>query len=142
MKDADYWFTKGASAQADGKIHGSIDCYKQAILINEKHFPAYFNLATCYENLNKFECSNQQFFKVIELNPKLHTAYIGASLNCLKTGKDNLSYDLATQAAEIIEREIEETDAQETEIIQHRSKSDSLQAKLRDYYYIRALAMR
>jgi hypothetical protein len=39
--------------QVEDNVVTAIDCYKQAILINTVHYPAIFNLATCYDRLDK-----------------------------------------------------------------------------------------
>jgi tetratricopeptide (TPR) repeat protein len=85
LKDADFWFSKGATTQYQGNVSASIDCYKQAVTINKGHYPTLFNLAICYESIAKFGCSLRCYRVASEIAPNLNEAFIGACLVAIKT---------------------------------------------------------
>lgn len=60
----------------------------------------------------------------------------------MKIGENELASELLGEAVKIIDDRIQETGEKETEPNYQRSLSKSLQAKKRDYEYLRALSYR
>jgi len=71
LKDADFWFYKGIMTDKEGFRSAAIDCYKQALLLNQNHFPSMFNVATCYQRQKKFKSSCKWFIRLVQIKPEM-----------------------------------------------------------------------
>ena len=46
-----------------------------------------YNIATCYERFSKYSCAYKWFKRTVQMDPTMHAAHMGASLNLFKLGK-------------------------------------------------------
>lgn len=107
QKDADYWVFKGVVANNVGQIARAIDCYKEALKINQGHFPTMFNLATCFERQKKFTSALTWFKKFIKIKPELEQGYMGACLTAFKLGLYQEARDFVEIGIEIVKEQYE-----------------------------------
>lgn len=61
LKDADFWYHKGFTLGKKDKMQTAIDCYKEALVINQQHYPSMFNLACCYQKSGRNELALEYF---------------------------------------------------------------------------------
>ena len=66
--EADYWCQKGVVLNTKGQTLPSLECYLQALKLDNNHLPAIFNLACNYEKLGNLEQSKKQFEHAVTVN--------------------------------------------------------------------------
>jgi tetratricopeptide (TPR) repeat protein len=62
----------------------AVECYTQALKINEKHLPSIFNLACNLEKLKRYEKAKHWFEHAIKVKPSWPDALYGLTLVCIK----------------------------------------------------------
>ena len=55
-------------------IDKSIEYYKKAIVVDSNYIEAYEGLAYCYEDLGKDKLAQQQWKRILEINPEYEIA--------------------------------------------------------------------
>ena len=63
---------------------------------------AMYNIATCYERFRKFSCAFKWFKRTVQIQPSMHRAHMGASLNLFKLGKFELAVNFIEEAIEVL----------------------------------------
>ena len=66
---------EGYAFYNQGKYSEAIECYTQALELNQNYAAAYTNRGTAYQKLNDHELAIADYTKVIELNPNESWAY-------------------------------------------------------------------
>lgn len=144
LKTADSWFSKGANYQYQDNLTGAVDCYKQALVINQDHYPSAFNLAICYERISKFGCSARWFTHASVLAPNFDVARIGACFVAIKLGALHDALDLADAAITCLQENIRNKPAYEPDFekTDKRALSKSMLSNINDYFYTKALILK
>ena len=62
----------------------ALNCYKQALKLNENHKASIFNLACAYEKLEKYDDALNWFQHAIKVQENWPDAHYGLALCCLK----------------------------------------------------------
>jgi tetratricopeptide (TPR) repeat protein len=52
---SDFWFHKGVVLNQKSQAESAVQCYRQALEIDEKHLPSIFNLACNLEKLKEYD---------------------------------------------------------------------------------------
>jgi len=86
ISKADNWYNKGLDAMAIGQRLSAIQCFKQALIKNQLHYVAMYNLAVLYFRAHKLSSARKWFLKVCEIEPNLGNAYWGVCLAYFKLG--------------------------------------------------------
>lgn len=66
---------RGNSYFQQGNYSAAIEDFDQAILLEPKFFPAFYNRGLSYQHLFEYDLALSDFTQVIELNPKSSAAY-------------------------------------------------------------------
>lgn len=61
-----------------------MECYRQALKIDEKHLPSIFNLACNLEKLKQYEEARHWFEHAIKVQPLWSDALYGLTLVCIR----------------------------------------------------------
>jgi tetratricopeptide (TPR) repeat protein len=135
LKVSEFWFNKGALSQLNLSFITAIDCYKQAVIFNEKNFPSMYNLAICFERLGKFGSSLTWFSHAFKVMPTFDEAYMGSSLVLIKTGEYAEALKFADIAVQTLNTRREQRIPNEPafEKMFNRSQSKSLRSRFYDY---------
>ena len=70
VKNADYWFDKGALCATYGNEPAAIKFFQKVIALNPKRSGAYFEQGISYGQLGEFDKAIQLVNKAIEMEPK------------------------------------------------------------------------
>lgn len=65
----------------------AVQCYRQALKIDEKHLPSIFNLACNLEKLKRYEEAKHWFEHAIKVQPSWADALYGLTLVCIRLEK-------------------------------------------------------
>ena len=78
--DSDFWFHKGVVLNQKDENESAVQCYEQALKINNEHLPSIFNLACNLEKLKRYEESRHWFEHAIKVKPDWPDALYGLTL--------------------------------------------------------------
>ena len=82
--DSDFWYHKGVVLNQKNHNKAALDCYNQALKLNNSHTPSIFNLACNYEKLKEYAESKSWFLKAIAVKEDWPDAYYGLALTCIR----------------------------------------------------------
>ena len=80
------WIWDGGLEYVGNDLGLAINCFKEALSTYLYHFPAMFNLATCYEKDGKLIYAIKWLKRALRLKNDYHFAYLGLSLCLFKLG--------------------------------------------------------
>lgn len=81
--ESDYWYHKGVVLNSMEKDEQALECYRQALKLNQHHKASIFNLACAFEKLGKYEEALSQFKQAVGVEESWPDAHYGLALCCL-----------------------------------------------------------
>ena len=96
--DSDFWYHKGVVLNQKGKNESALNCYKQALKLNNSHTPSIFNLACNYEKLKNYPEAKSWFVKAIAVKDDWPDAYYGLALTCIRLSQTQEAVDAIEKA--------------------------------------------
>ena len=96
--DSDFWYHKGVVLNQKNKNESALNCYNQALKLNNTHTPSIFNLACNYEKLGQYEDAKSWFEKAIAVKDDWPDAYYGLALTCIKLNQTQEAVDAIEKA--------------------------------------------
>ena len=82
----------------------AIQAYSEAIRLDPKYIPGYFNRANVYSKLEQYERAIEDYTETINLDPKLYEACFHRGLSYQKLGKQELANHDFAKAKELKEK--------------------------------------
>lgn len=86
--DSDFWYHKGVVLNQMGENEFALNCYEQALKLNQNHKASIFNLACAYEKLKKYGEALNWFHHAINVDNEWPDAHYGLALCSLKLGRN------------------------------------------------------
>jgi tetratricopeptide (TPR) repeat protein len=99
---SDFWFHKGVVLNSKDQNLSAVECYRQALKLDEKHLPSIFNLACNLEKLKCYDEAKQWFEHAINVKPIWTDALYGLTLTSIRL---NLRADAVKYARRAVEIE-------------------------------------
>jgi tetratricopeptide (TPR) repeat protein len=84
-----------------------VDSYRQAVRLNQRHYQSMLNLASCYEQQQRFSQAVTWYEFALLVNPMSDDAHYGIALCCVKDGLPDKAYKHIEESLKIV------TDAKE-----------------------------
>lgn len=72
---ADAYNERGNLYRFDGEYQLAIEDYKASIVIDDAHYPAYYNRALAYESMKQADEAESDLTKAIEIKPEIVACY-------------------------------------------------------------------
>ena len=101
VKNADYWFDRGALCATYGNDAAAIKYFQQAIKLNSKRSGAYFEQGISYGQLGQFEKAIPLLNKAIEMEPQNGLFFYGRGRVHLLAGDQEKAMADFKKAAEL-----------------------------------------
>ena len=101
IKDADYWFRKGALVATYGNDKAAIRFFGKAIALDPNHSRAYFQQGISYGQIGDYQQAISLIDRALKLDPQNGIYYYGRARVFLLSGDDTKAMEDFKRAAEL-----------------------------------------